>query len=306
MCYVKDDEVIMMRQLNTFFMTLIVLVSIIPINTLLAQTAEYETLVSSRNTHSVKRFNGETGAYIDDFIAAGSGGLNTTQDLVMTNDGNILVSGRGNTKVLLYNGKTGDLIMPFTRGYVLDNPTKIAFGPDGNLYVSQWGSAQSSIARFDENGSFIDEFTPDLIQPLGHLWDSESNLYVACYGSKDVRKFDPDGNFLGVFCEAGHLQGPTNMWFDENGSLYIIDWPLGSVFEFNATTGGFIKTFISGMKNSEGYAFGPDGNLYICDWSHNLINRYSPDGNFLDVFTNGGNIKAPNSILFRQVQTNSL
>jgi streptogramin lyase len=297
----------MIIKLKPFFVTAIVLLITISNNRIQAQTSEYEMLVSSRNTHSVKRFNGHTGDFIDDFVSAGSGGLSTTQDLIAMPDGNILVSGRGNTSVLMYERASGDFLQPFTSGYTLDNPTKIALGPDGNLYVSQWGSSQSTVARFNGiSGQFIDDFTPDLNLPLGHLWDSEGNLYVACYGSKDVRKFDSTGDFLGIFTEAGHLQGPTNLWFDENGSLFVIDWPLGSVLEFNESTGAFVKTFISGLQNAEGYDFGPDGNLYICDWSQNHINRYSPDGTFIDVFASQGNMQAPNSILFRPVQVTSV
>jgi len=268
---------------------------------------EYEMLVSSRNTNSVKRFNGITGEYIEDFVPSGSGGLNTTQDIKAGPEGNVLVSGRGNTSILMYDRVTGDFIDSFTKGYVLDNPTKISFGPDSNLYVSQWGTTKNKVVRFNgATGVFIDEFTPSLNLALGHAWDNDGNLYVACYGSKDVRKFDTNGNFSGVFTEAGHLQGPTYLWFDESGNLFVEDWVLGSVIQFDANDGTFIKVFVSGLQNAEGYGFGPDSNLYLCDWSQNQIRRYSPDGNFIDVFTDQGNMVAPNSILFRPVQTTNV
>jgi len=270
----------------------------------LAQIIDYEMLVSSRNTNSVKRFDGQTGTYIDDFVSVNSGGLSLPQDIKTGPEGNLLVSGRGNSSVLMFDRVSGDFIKSFTKGYALDNPTKISFGPDGDLYVSQWGTAQNKIARFNgTTGDFIDEFTPSLNLALGHAWDSDGNLYVACYGSKDVRKFDTGGNFSGVFTEAGHLQGPTYLWFDGKGNLFVEDWILGSVIQFNASTGVFIKTFISGLTNAEGYAFGPDSNLYLCDWTENKVNRYSPDGTFIDVFSDQGNMVAPNSILFRPVQT---
>ncbi len=272
-----------------------------------AQATEYEMLVSSRNTSSVKRFNAQTGDYIDDFISTASGGLNTTQDVISGPGGNILVSGRGNTNILMYDKSTGDFIGPFTNGYSLNNPTKIAFGPDGNLYVSQWGTSNQKVARFNgTSGQFIDEFTPMLNLPLGQTWDASGNLYVACYGSADVRTFDTGGNFTGVFNESGHLQGPTNLWFDGNGSLFVIDWVLGSVIQFNASTGAFVRTFISGLQNAEGYAFGPDSNLYICDWSRNQIVEYTSAGDFIKIFTSQGNMQAPNSILFRPVQSTSV
>lgn len=265
-----------------------------------SQTIQYEMLVSSRNNHSVKRYNAQNGEFIDDFIVSGAGGLNTTQDLIIGPEGNILVSGRGNTQILLFDKSTGDFIMPFTSGYNLNNPTKISLGPDGNLYVSQWGSGNTSILRFNGmNGQFIDEYIHNLNLPLGHTWDAEGNMYIACYGSKDVRKFDSAGNFLSIFTQEGYLQGPTNLWFDGIGNLMVIDWVLGKVQKFSSENGSFTGTLVSGLQNAEGYSYGPDSNLYVCDWSQNNVKKYSSNGIFVSVFTIGGNLMAPNSILIR-------
>ena len=96
------------------FFTLVCSILINTIASLTAQTLDYEMLVSSRNNSSVKRFNGLTGAYINDFIPTGSGGLNTTQDLKIGPDSNILVSGRGHTGILLYGRGSGNFIGTFT------------------------------------------------------------------------------------------------------------------------------------------------------------------------------------------------
>lgn len=297
----------MMMKIKLLCIGVIVAITAVFSNLVLAQTTDWEMLVSSRNTHSVKRFDWPSGDYIDDFITSGSGGLNSTQDLTTGPNDNILVSGRGDTAILMYDKATGNFLQQFTRGYGLDNPTKIAFGPRGDFYVSQWGTTQSSVARFDGlTGEFIDEFTPNLSDPLGHTWDSDTNLYVACYSSHDVRKFDPDGNPLGVFTETGHLQGPTNLWFNGEGSLFVVDWDLGSVLQFNDSTGNFTNTFITGLINAEGYAFGPDGNIYLCDWTRNEVRRFTPDGNYIGVFADSGNMQAPNAILFRPVQTTAV
>ncbi len=275
---------------------------------LIAQTVNVELFVSSRNTNSVKRFNGETGEYIDDFVSAGSGGLATTQEVRFGTDGNLLVSGRGDTHILKYNGQTGAFIGNFTSGYDLDNPTKMTFGPDGKIYISQWGNVKKKVVRFDAvTGQFIDEFTKtDLNEASGHAWDAEGNLYVACYGSKDVRKFDAGGNYLGVFTQSGHLQGPVNLWFNADSNLCVLDWTLGSVQVFDGKTGNFISTFVSGLTNAEGITVGPDTDIYICDWTDNNIKRYDKDGNFISVFSKGGNLKAPNSLVFRNNKPTSV
>ena len=269
--------------------------------TLPAQMVNVELFVSSRNTNSVERFNGETGEYLGDFVPSDSGGLSATQEVRFGTDGNLLVSGRGNSHILKFDGVTGAFIGNFTSGYDLDNPTKMTFGPDGNIYVSQWGTAKKKIARFDGvTGQFIDEFTKtDLNEPSGHAWDSLGNLYVACYGSKDVRKFDTSGNFTGVFTQTGHLQGPVNLWFNSDNNLCVLDWTLGSVLVFDGTNGNYLSTFISGLTNAEGITVGPDSNIYICDWTDNNVKRFDQNGNYLGVFSQGGNLVAPNSLVFR-------
>lgn len=267
---------------------------------LYAQTASLDLFVSSRNTNSVKRYDGETGAYLGDFVKPGSGGLSVTQEVLFGLDGHLLVSGRGNKYILKFDRDTGNFLGNFTSGYELDNPTKMTRGPDNLLYVSQWGVQKSKVVRFNfSSGAFVDEFTEiNLNQGCGHAWDAAGNLYVACYGSADVRKFDPQGKFLGVFAGAGRLHGAVNLWFDESDDLLVVDWILGAVLRFNGQTGGFKSNFITGMLNTEGFAFDPEGTLYLCDWSRNTVNRYDRTGGFLGVFANTGGMLAPNSVTF--------
>jgi sugar lactone lactonase YvrE len=266
-----------------------------------ASQTSVELFVSSRNSNSVKRFDGMTGAYLGDFVATGSGGLSMTQEVRFGPDGSLYVSGRGDTSLLRYDGVTGEFLGNATKGYKLDNPTKMTFGPDGNVYVSQWGAQRNKVARFNAaSGAFIDECTSTgLNEGSGHAWDADGNLYVACYGTHDVRKFDSTGAFLGVFTASGHLSGPVNLWFGHGGDLFVLDWALGSVLRFDGTTGAFQSVFLIGLQNAEGFAFGPDGLLYICDWTANNVKRFDSTGSYLGVFTIGGNLLAPNSLVFR-------
>ena len=63
----------------------------------LGQSGRFDILVSSRSTNSVKRYDAETGAYLGDFVAPGSGGLSTTQEVLFGPDGHLYVSGRATT-----------------------------------------------------------------------------------------------------------------------------------------------------------------------------------------------------------------
>lgn len=256
--------------------------------------------VSSRNTSSVKAFDAASGEFLGDFVKPGAGGLNATQEVAFGPDGDLFVSGRGNTSILRFDGRTGEFIGDFTSGYELDNPTKMTFSQDGRLYVSQWGERQATVARFDATtGEFIDEVTPPLVQGMAHAWDEEGRLYVASYGSKDVKRFTADGEPIDVFAAPEHLLSAVNLWFGQGGDLFVADWEAGAVRRFNGETGVFMGDFFTGLAKLEGVALGPDGTLFACDWERNEIHRFDPTtGAHLGVFTAAGDMKQPNGLAF--------
>lgn len=268
-----------------------------------ARAAARDIFVSSRNTSSVKRFDGVTGAYLGDFLPTGQGNLLTPQEVRFGPDGQMYVTGLGNNRVKRYDAATGAFLGNFTSGYLLSDPTKTTFGPDGHLYVSQWAGTEK-VVRFDgATGALLGEFTStSLDNPMDHAWDAGGNLYVATWSvdgfGGEVRKFDPSGTFLGVFIDSSLLEGPVNLWF-EGSELRVVDWTTGSVERFDATTGAWLGTWISGLQNAEGYTWGPDGLFYVCDWTANVVNRYHPDGTLeTAAFLSGGGMNHPNSITF--------
>lgn len=264
-----------------------------------------DVLVSSRNSNSVKRFDLATGSFLGDFVEPGSGNLSLPQEVVWHPDGFLLVTGRGNTAVKKYDGVTGDYLGDFTSGYVLDNPTKTTIWRDSLLFVSQWGTAKNKVVRFDlKTGAFVDEFTSiGVPNGCGHAWDTAGNLYMAQYGNGangQVLKFDPNGMSAGAFIPTTILQGPVNIWFDSTGQVFVADWTLGAVLQFNGATGNYQSKLVEGLANVEGYAFDNQGRLYLCDWSANKVFRYDFETDSLTPFIQAGGLMAPNSILIRE------
>jgi len=262
----------------------------------------HHLFVSNRNDSSVKRCDGVTGEFIDSFIEPGAGGLEATQEVAFDPGGDLYVSGRGNAHILRFDGTTGAFLGAFTWGYSLDNPTKMIFGPDGMLYVSQWVTKHSAVVRFDViTGQFVDEATSvPLEEGMAHTWDAEGRLYVASYGSKNVKRFDQDGRLIDVFVTSEHLASVVNLWFGDVGDLFVVDWEAGSVLRYDGSTGEYIGVFISGMTRSEGVTLGPDGALYVCDWQKNTVNRYdATTGEHLGIFATGGRMMQPNGVVFR-------
>ena len=90
-----------------------------------------ELLVANSGTKamSVLRYNASTGAFIDTFVAPGSGGLDDPEGLAFGPDGHLYVSSFDSDEVLRYNGMTGAFIDAFvTAGNGgLDCPTSLLF-----------------------------------------------------------------------------------------------------------------------------------------------------------------------------------
>lgn len=263
------------------------------------QEVLYDLLVSNRGTSAVKRFDGATGAYVDDFVESGAGGLNDTQEVLLSPDGDVIVSGLGNSRILRYDYRTGAYKGGFTSGYDLSQPTKMKWGPDGNLYVSQWGSDRETVAVFGPDGAYIREATPFLADPMQQAWDDDGSLLVVYWASKDVRRFGPDGTQLGTFISDQRLQGPVNLRWDANHDLEVFDWRSGAVYLYDGDTGAYMETFIPSLVQPEGWTIGPDGNLYISEWNGNAVKKFDPvTGDPLGYFVQGNGLDSPNSVLF--------
>lgn len=92
-------------------------------------------------------YDGKTGAYIRDFVAAGSGGLSVTTGLTFGPDDNadgksdLYVCSSGTDAIKIYDGVTGAFIRNLISAtFGLDGPERLVFGPDGNLYISNFGT----------------------------------------------------------------------------------------------------------------------------------------------------------------------
>src|SRR5207244_399400 len=120
--------------------------------------------VGDRNTNSVMRYSGTTGAPLPasglsgaTFVAPNSGGLNITTGVTFGPDGNLYVDSFNSNSVLRYNGRTGAFLGTFASAPALSGPQGLTFGPDGNLYVASFN--MSTVVRFDgQTGAFRDVF----------------------------------------------------------------------------------------------------------------------------------------------------
>jgi len=276
-------------------------------------------LVGNSRGNNVLRFDGNTGNFLGEFISPGSGGLSNPDTIVFGPDGNgddksdiYVASGEdpGNpaeptaSAVLRYDGITGAFIDKFvgdnpntaadeTGG--LSRPYGLAFGPDGNFYVSSFLSDQ--ILRYNgKTGQFIDVFASGNQQagglngPNGLLFAPDGNLYVTTQGSvardgkadysagfpSQVLRYNPQTGQSSIFASpdpSPRSQGFTSLLGmaigPADGDLYVSDFA-NDIRRYNLKTGELVKVLSTNYTDtspSSNYlgslAFSPIGNLFV-------------------------------------------
>src|SRR4028118_1478278 len=276
-------------------------------------------LVGNSRGNNVLQFDGNTGNFLGEFISPGSGGLSNPDTIVFGPDGNgddksdiYVASGDkpGNSAeptasaVLRYDGITGAFIDKFvgddpntaadeTGG--LFRPYGLAFGPDGNFYVSSFLSDQ--ILRYNgKTGQFIDVFASGNQQagglngPNGLLFAPDGNLYVTTQGSvardgkadfsasfpSQVLRYNPQTGQSSIFASpdpSPRSQGFTSLLGmaigPADGDLYVSDFA-NDIRRYNLKTGELVKVLSTNYTDtspSSNYlgslAFSPIGNLFV-------------------------------------------
>ena len=112
---------------------------------------EGHLLVVSSGTGDIKRFDGSTGAYIDDYIAAGVIGAPGAMSFYPFEDAMMYVTDTENHQVMRFNPAApgaGEAFISGASGDIggLTSPTGMIFDPDGDLYLSSFGTDE--IKRF--------------------------------------------------------------------------------------------------------------------------------------------------------------
>ena len=187
----------------------------------------------------------------------------------------------------------------------LQNGINVKFGPDGNLYVSDFYAGHvfgdgRPIKRYDRvTGEFIDDFI--------------TNRWGAGYG--DGFDFGPDGN---LYTEGRRYDGKTGAYlaitsiegrdidFAHDGYIYTTDVTADRVQRYDALTTAYIDDFVprslGGLDFAWSSEFGPDANgddnedLYVSSHYSNQILIY--DGISGDLIAPFAEFPSPRDFLF--------
>jgi hypothetical protein len=176
-------------------------------------------------------------------------------------DGNLYVADTffGTSSILRYNGKNGAFIDVFATGGGIQQPHRLTFSPDKNLFVGN--ATTSDVLRYHGDtglpypapGNSGAIFVPGIPGPFNTrvAFGPDGDLFVLSGATPDVLRYNgKTGVFIGTFVPNGNTGG--DMVFGPNRNLYILNYFNGSVLRYNGMSGAFIDTFVSPIGNLTG------------------------------------------------------
>jgi DNA-binding beta-propeller fold protein YncE len=175
-----------------------------------AVRANGNILVFSRSEHALMEFNPE-GMYLKTMCR---GMFDNPHGLKLDPEGNIWATDtvghivvkmdpQGRIRMVL--GVKGRATDWHQAGHLrcFNEPNDIAFGPKGEVYVTQGhGKGESRVIKFDADGNFLTTWggegkgPGEFNQPHAVLVDTQGLVYIADRSNQRLQVFDADGKFL--------------------------------------------------------------------------------------------------------------
>lgn len=179
--------------------------------------------------------------------------------------------------ILVFN-REGDFLRTFGQGTFTDRSHGLAVAPDDSLWCADDGT--HTITHFSPNGELLLTIgTPGEPAPRwsgrpfnrpthAAVSPNTGNIYVTDgYGNARVHKYSPEGELITSWGEPGIDPGqfllPHNVLVDHDDRVIVADREAHRVQVFDAN-GGLLAVW-NNIYRPDGLAFGPDGNVYVCE-----------------------------------------
>ena len=155
----------------------------------------------------------------------------------------------------------------------------VAVGPDGNLYVADFG-----ISIININGTTVYKVTPEgdvsvfatgLTGPSGNTVDAEGNLYQSNFAANTISRITPEG-VVSTFAdgEEDGVAGPGGLAIDSAGDVYVANCNNNSVAKAGSTVSFTSPLLIC----PNGLTIDDAGNLYATNFGNGSISKITPGG----------------------------
>ncbi|HUG68682.1 MAG TPA: peptidyl-alpha-hydroxyglycine alpha-amidating lyase family protein [Pirellulaceae bacterium] len=201
--------------------------------------------------------------------------IGSAHGLRIDRDDNVWVTDIGNHQVLKFSS-TGKLLLALGKagsaGDGIDQfnkPTDVAFGPDGELYVTD-GYGNNRVMKFTPNGGFLAQWGEAGDGPaqfnLPHtiVMDRQGRIVVGDRENDRVQVFESSGKLVEVW--PGFA--PFGLTYDKQGHLFVADGRANKVLQLD-DKGKVVRSW--GQEGNQPGEFqlphmlaaDADGNLYV-------------------------------------------
>ncbi len=160
----------------------------------------------ANDTRRVGVFDDATGDFLSSFGGPSptAPSINFPRDMEFNSQGELFISVELTNRIQVWDAQTGTFLRDFGSEIVISDG--LTFGPDGLLYVSDFGD--DTIKRFNPGtGAFVDVFT-NIVDPTDLGFGPDGDLYVGSFTTRNIVKLDGStGAFLDEVVPAF---GPAN------------------------------------------------------------------------------------------------
>ena len=121
---------------------------------------------------------------------------------------------------------------------MFDKPTDVAFGPDGEIYVSD-GYGNSRVMKFDAKGKYLTSWgksgtgKSEFDTPHAILVDRKGRVVVGDRENDRVQVFDANGKWLATW----NGFAPFGLAEDDKGAIYVADGRANQVLQLDPKSG---------------------------------------------------------------------
>lgn len=255
-------------------------------NTIVFGTGD-DLFVSDPTNNLIKRYNGDTGAFIANFTSGFP--LNRPRGFLFRG-AHLYVANELGDNVLRFNATTGAYVDTFIpAGGPMTRPTQMTFGPDGDFYVLGRNAIGATVFRYNgATGAFIEEFVSPGEGPLG--------------GASCIEWMDGTGTGPIVHISDMTMRnGAQGVFVDRNASVVLSrDVIANNSGGFGAgvtvNTNGFAQIFDTHIRDNSSFNFG--GGVYNAGATE--IGNSTISGNFSPnagggIFNAAGNLTMYNT-----------
>jgi DNA-binding beta-propeller fold protein YncE len=194
----------------------------------------------------------------------------------------------------------------------LANPTGVAVGLDGRVYVTDSGGARN-IHVFDSQGQEVGSFAPPESLapnpvPVYVAVSPAGDVYVTDRGVAAIFIFSPDGESKGQMNPPAGYEDwhPLGLTFDSVGNLYVADVTPGKHRIIVLDDAGELKLSfgtqgegVGEFSYPNGIAVDADGRIFVADGNNGRMQAFDAEGNYLFMISRGmspGDLSMPRGI----------